>query len=247
MDALVQLYGPFDEDNDSLPHFDDDGMPVPGDNATRLSAQLQIASSEGCCERLGSGISSLVTPGRYVLLIFHCSIGTNEERPYKVTYNLYSDDRIPSLPLQNAISYYPPGWGRTMNLLYRVTVGNTDDALVTRLGDIYRFTVATDDARTQEQVRVSVFTYAQEEIPKLFGVEPPKEKKKDENNVAYKVGYWGKSSVTFEPPENQVVFDSSIYDPVKLIIHLQVLFVRVSILNGYRRTSIKSSLTRIQG
>ena len=101
-----------------------------------------------------------------------------------------------------------------MNLLYRVTVGDTDEALVTRLGDIYRLTVATDDAQTQEQVRVSVFTYLQEEIPKWFGVEPPKEKKKDENNVAYKVGYWGKSSVTFEPPENQVIFNSSTYDTI---------------------------------
>ena len=210
MDALVQLYGPFDEDNESLPHFDDNGMPVPGDNATRLSAQLQIASSEGCCKRLGSGISSLVTPGRYVLLIFHCSVGANEERPYKVTYNLYSDRNIPSLPLQNTASYYPAGWGRTVDLLYRVTVGTTDEALITRLGDIYNLIVSTDDAQTQEQVRVSVFTYAQEEIPKLFGMEPPKEK--DENNVAYKVGYWGKSSVTFEPPENQVTFNSSTYD-----------------------------------
>ena len=207
MDALVQLYGPFDEDNESLPHFDDNGMPVPGDNATHLSAKLQIASSEGCCKRLGSGISGLVTPGRYILLIFHCSVGANEERPYKVTYNLYSDGGIPPLPLQNTVSYYPPGWGRTVNLMYRVTVSsNTDEALITRLGEIYQIKVSTDDARTQEQVRLSVFTYAQEEIPGLFGVEPPKEKKKDENNVAYKVGYWGKSSVTFEPPENQVIF-----------------------------------------
>ena len=244
MDALVQLYGPFEEDNDSLPLFDDNGMPAPGETATRLSAQLQIASSEGCCERLGSGISSLVTPGRYVLLIFHCSIGINEDRPYKVTYNLYSDDKIPCLPLQSAISYWP-GWGRAVNLLYRVTVGDTDDALVTRLGDIYKLTVATDDVRTQEQVKVSVFTYAREEIPKLFGVEPPK--KKNKNLVAYKVGYWGKFSVTFEPPANQVIFNYSVYDAVKLTIHFQVLFVRVSILNGYRRTRIKSSLTRIQG
>ena len=94
-----------------------------------------------------------------------------------------------------------------MNLLYRVTVGsNTHGALITRLGEIYQLNVPTDDARIQEQVRVSVFTYAQEEIPKLFGVGPPKEKTIDESNVAYKVGYWGKSSVTFEPPENQVFF-----------------------------------------
>ena len=78
--------------------------------------------------------------------------------------------------------------------------------LITRLGDIYQLKVSTDDAQTQERVRVPVFTYAQEDIPKLLGVEPPKEKTMGESNVAYKVGYWGKSSVTFEPPENQVVF-----------------------------------------
>ena len=136
-----------------------------------------------------------------------CSVGANKEQSYKVTYNLYSDAGIPPLPLQNTVSYHPSRWGRTVNLLYRVTVGsNTDEAPITRLGEIYQLNVPTDDARIQEQVRVSVFTYAQEEIPKLFGVEPPKEKTIDENNVAYKVGYWGKSSVTSEPPENQVIF-----------------------------------------
>ncbi|KAF8638949.1 hypothetical protein AX16_010423 [Volvariella volvacea WC 439] len=149
MDALVQLYGPFDLDNDSLPHFDDDGKPIKDDNLTRLSSQLQIASSEGCCKRLGSGISSLVTPGRYVLLIFHCSIGPNENQPYNIEYTLDTKQPVPTLPLARAAVWTPPfGASRSVNLLYKV--GNEDDQKwFTKDGDVYRVNVYTDDPRTQ--------------------------------------------------------------------------------------------------
>jgi hypothetical protein len=209
MDALVQLYGPFDLDNDSLPHFDTRGEPIPGDNQTRLSSQLQIASSEGCCKRLGSGISSLVTPGRYVILIFHCSIGPNEDRPYKVTYHLNPSAKIPQLPLGSMLSAEPSQHGRSVNLLYRVTVKNRTP-LVTQLGQIYKLSVRTQDAATQGQVRVAVFTYAFEDVPAEYGKEHSKRapsEDKDKPYVSYKAGYWGDSDVTFEPYENQVSND----------------------------------------
>lgn len=208
MDALVQLYGPFNLDPDSLPHFDKNGEPVPGDNQTRLSSQLQIASSEGCCKRMGSGIGSLVTPGRYVLIIFHCSIGLNEYRPYKVTYTLNKSAVIPPLRLGSMVSAPPSAYSRSVNELYRVE--DTDSSpLVTQEHEFYKVSVRTDDAATQDQVRIAVFTYnsgkvpADDEVPEHI----------DENHyVFYDCAYWGKSVVTFEPFQDQVCVSAFLTD-----------------------------------
>lgn len=200
MDALVQLYGPFEFDSDSLPHFDTDGLPVPGDNQTQLSSQLQIASSEGCCKRLGSGIGSLVTPGRYVILIFHCAVGINAHRPYKVTYTLDKSQSIPPLPLGTMVSVPPSVNSRSVNKLYRID--ETDGSpLVTKFGEIYKLSVHTDDSATQGQVRVAVFTYASGEVP-ADGKTPAHID--DNHYVSYDCAYWGDSLVTFEPFEDQV-------------------------------------------
>jgi hypothetical protein len=164
MDALVQLYGRFDLDNDSLPHFDTNGEPVPGDDQTHLSLQLQIAFSEGCCKREGSGIGSLVTLGRYVVLIFHCSIGPNENRLYKVTYTLDKKARIPFIRLNTMQLANPSLYTRAVNKLYRV-VDTDGQKLVTQLGQVYKVSVRTEDAATQGQLRVAVFTYAYKKVP----------------------------------------------------------------------------------
>lgn len=200
MDALVQLYGPFDLDNDSLPHFDTNGQSIPGDNQTRLSSQLQIASSEGCCKRMGSGIGSLVAPGRYVILIFHCSVGINENRPYKVTYEFNPAAKIPVLQLGNMLSVQPMIHSRAVNEFYLVK--ETDGSpLVTKVGEIYKVTVRTDDAATQSQVRTAVFTYASDEVPATGEIPQHIDTAK---YVSYKCAYWGNALLSFEPYENQV-------------------------------------------
>jgi hypothetical protein len=200
MDALVQLYGPFDLDNDLLPHFDTNGEPVPGDNQTHLSSQLQIASSEGCCKREGSGIGSLVTPGRYVVLIFHCSIGPNENRPYKVTYTLNKKARIPFISLGTMQLANPSLYSRAVNVLYRV-VDPEQGNLVTQLGQVYKVSVRTEDAATQGQLRIAVFTYAYKKVPMDQDEVPPVD---EHHYVLYDNAYWGRDVVTFEPYEDQV-------------------------------------------
>ncbi|KAF8153276.1 hypothetical protein B0H34DRAFT_99065 [Crassisporium funariophilum] len=195
MDALVQIYGPFDLNNDHLPHFDTDGEPIKGDTLAQLNSRLQIASSEGCCKRLGSGISSVVTAGRYIVLVFHCSIGHNEHRPYKVRYTFDATIKIRSLELDR-MEVAEPGSGRAVNQLYRVSAKD-GQPLVTQNGDIYKVNVATDDPRTQSQVRVVVFAYSSRDVLREPDEEPGQ-------YVTYNSAFWGESTLTFDVVEDQV-------------------------------------------
>lgn len=244
MDALVQLYGPFDINSDSLPHFDKSGKPSDKDSDTKLSSRLQIASSEGCCKRLGSGIGSHVTPGRYVLIIFHCSIGPNEGRSYKVTYTLDTSEKpIPNeLYLGSMSCVVPSSHSRSVNQLFRVMDPHTKGSLVTKFGEIFKVSVRTDDSATQGQVRVAVFQYSSEKLSGNGNALAPSK----ENHISYTFAHWGDSVVTFQPEENQVL-DDLLYCSQWTVTddkHCQVLFVRVSILNGHSLTNIKTIILR---
>jgi len=221
MDALVQLFGPFDPDAASLPHFDDDGCPIKNDNMTHLSSRLQIASSEGCCKREGSGISSLVAPGRYVVSVFHCSIGINENVPYRVKYTL-NKKTIPKITLGTTVSSPPPPLSRSRNVFYVVQIAD-DKPLATTAGDIYEVEALTDGPDTQGQIRVAVFLYDKKEVPSTdetpVNIDP-------NQKISYKGAYWGDSRVTFEPEGNKT------------------MFIRVSILNGVDDTHIKTTVRR---
>ncbi len=200
MDALVQLYGPFDLNTHTTPDLHGNDNMMPNDELTRLSPRLQIASSEGCCKRLGSGIQSLVPPGRYVLMIFHCSIGVNEGQNYTVTYQFRKkNDLIPSLSL-GIPRADPERPSRVINQLYMVKDEDGTE-LVTREGDFYKLSVFTDDAVTRKQVRVAVFTYQVErtEHDRRVVLKTPS----DKYNASYRDAYWGNHDLTFEPRGNQ--------------------------------------------
>ncbi|KAF4612866.1 hypothetical protein D9613_011198 [Agrocybe pediades] len=215
MDALVQLYGPFDLDNDRLPHFDADGRPIEGDALSQLNGRLQIASSEGCCKRTGTGISSFVTPGRYIVLVFHCSVGHKEHQVYKVWYTLDTMAKIRELELNRA-DVVMPGPGRAFDQLYRIS-GKNGLPLVTRNGDIFKVNVVTDDDKTQKQVRVAVFAYSSGKILK-------KEEPKTGQYVSFNEAFWGGDKVSFAFKEDQVIF------------------LRITILNGHNKTKVKSAI-----
>ena len=199
MDALVQLYGPFDLNSHTPPRFNENGTIMPNDNLARLNSRLQIASSEGCCKRLGSGIQSLVPPGRYVLVIFHCSIGANEGQNYTVAYHLRKNELIPPLSL-GIPRADPEKPNRVINQLYLVKDEDGTE-LVTREGDFYKLSVYTDDATTREQVRVAVFTYQVERVGRNSRAvlkEPT-----DGHNTSHRDAYWGHHDLTFEPRGDQ--------------------------------------------
>lgn len=196
MDGLVQLYGPFDLDSDHLPHFDIDGKPIEGDSQAQLNSRLKIVLSEGCCKRLGSGVASNVTPGRYIIIVFHCSIGFIEHQPYKVVYTFDDTMKIRELELGRT-NMVEPGVGRTVNELYRVSEKN-GLPLVTQNREMFRVDVATDDAQTQDQVRIAVLTYSSADIlGQTFS-------RKSERYVTYTNAFWGGSRVTFSVDEDQV-------------------------------------------
>lgn len=193
MDALAQLYGPFNLDNDSLPQFDDDGKTRDKGSKTRLSSQLQIATSEGCCRRDGTEIDAMVSPGRYVLIIFHCSIGANENQIYSVTYNL--DTTAPFKELSLGKTAIDDPLGRSVDLLYIVTNANGSGMLLTQNDQSFKIQVFTDDADTQKQVRIGVYAYAGEEVlPDSNLVD----------YVSYRYAWWGEDVVSFEASQNEV-------------------------------------------
>lgn len=208
----MQLYGPYAQD---LPHFDMDGTPILGTTRTigagiRLSSELQIATSEGCCKRVGSGIKGLLTPGRYVLLVFHCSIGANEHRPYKVTYTVDRSVSVPVLPVGVRVVGWRGG-SRSVSEVWRI-VDADGGTLVTRAGEVYRVSVNVGDEEVGGQVRVGVFTYGVGAWSGE-GVEEEEEGDWEEGSwdgmekgrcVGYDAAYHGKSVLTFEVSEDQV-------------------------------------------
>ena len=193
MDGLVQLYGPFDLDSDHLPHFDEDGKPIDGDTDTKLDSRLHIATSEGCCKNAGTGISSLVNPGRYVVVTFHCSIGPREHQPYKVTYTFDEMAKARELIV-----------GRVREVeaeagLYAVcTEGGKQ--LVTQDGDVYEVEAVADDAAMQGQVRVALFAYFRADILQ----EPDSRESEAGRHVAYADAFWGGTKVTGSVSGDQV-------------------------------------------
>jgi len=233
MDALVQLYGPFDLDNDRLPHFDGDGQPFEGDALSQLNGQLQIASSEGCCKRTGTGISSFVTPGRYIVLVFHCSIGHKEHQVYKVWYTFNATEKIRELELGRA-DVVMPGSGRAVDQLYRVS-GKNGLPLVTQNGEIFKVNIKTDDTKTQKQVRLAIFAYSSGKILR-------KEEPKIGQYVSYNEAFWGGDQVSFSVNEDQVC--STLQSHFLGLSVKKVLFLRITILNGHTKTKVKTAIER---
>lgn len=198
MDGLVQLYGPFNLDSDHLPHFDEDGKPVDGDTDTRLDSRLHIATSEGCCKSVGTGISSLVTPGRYIVVAFHCSIGSREHQPYKVTYTFDGTAKTRKLTVGRTHEAEAQA-GRAVHELYAVCAEGGQQ-LVTEDGDVFEVDVVADDAAMQGQVRVALFAYFRADILQ----EPGDGESEAGRHVAYADAFWGGSRATGSVSGDQV-------------------------------------------
>ncbi|KAF9473237.1 Di-copper centre-containing protein [Pholiota conissans] len=199
MEGLVQLYGPFGLDSDHLPHFDVDGKPIEGDAEAQLSARLHIATSEGCCKSIGTGVASLVTPGRYIVLVFHCAVGHREHQPYKVTCRFDETKKVREMQI-GLTNKVEPGAGGSTNALYRICTQD-GQALVTQDGDMFEVDVETDDPGSQKQVRVGVLAYSAEDI-----LGAAKDGSDSVRYVAYTDAFWGESRVRFGVAGNQVLF-----------------------------------------